>query len=87
MYLCFAGMIPRVSASLVAKVGLVGFLTFSACGLIAQQGDPDRPRLSRQTQPMNHNDSPIDPPRTESADKASGTSIGNGLALPRVGHR
>ena len=81
----FAG-IPRISASLVVKGSLVCFLTVSAFALWAQQDDPNRPRLSHQTQPTDQSDIPLDLPKNVSPEAGSGTPIGDGLILPSVGH-
>jgi hypothetical protein len=68
------------------KFCLVGFLAVSAFGLSAQQGDPNRPHLSHQTQPFDQSDTPIDLSKTVSTDATPGTPIGDGLVLPPVSH-
>ena len=75
--------IPRLSA-LVVRGCLVGFLTLSSIELRAQQDDPDRPHLKRQTQPIDHDDTPAVLP--EATANAVPREIGEGLILPAVGH-
>jgi hypothetical protein len=78
----------RISRSsiLVAKSFLVALLTLSTAGLCAQQDDPDRPRLSHQSQPIPQTDPPIDPLGGVPANAPPRTPIGEGLVLMSFGH-
>jgi hypothetical protein len=83
---------PRFSGSLFIKGCLAGFVTVSAIGLWAQQDDPNRPRISHQSQPIAQDatsNEPLDAvssTREDSPAVAAGTQIGDGLVLPSTGH-
>ncbi len=74
------------SSVLVAKSLLLALLTLSAFGLCAQQDDPDRPRLSHQSQPIPQTDPRIDQLGGVPANAPPRTPIGEGLVLMSFGH-
>ena len=74
------------SSVLVATSLLVALPALSTPGLCAQQDDPDRPRISHQSNPIPQTDPPIDPLGGFPANVPPKTPIGEGLVLLSFGH-
>lgn len=81
----FAGMLG-LFASTAAKSCLIAFVLLFVSGLSAQQNDPNRPHMSRRTEPIPQDDPSIDSPTAVSVHTIPGTSIGDGLELPSRGN-